>query len=125
MLGVKERIRQIRHDMKLTQTAFAARIGVTRDVVASWESGRVEPPEAVVRLLCRDLAISYDWLRYGQEPRDVPENMMVLDKLERIMTGDNAFVKTVFRELADLPADAWERIGAMVDRLYDASHPRR
>ena len=111
--------------MKLTQTAFAARIGVTRDVVASWESGRVEPPEAVVRLLCRDLAISYDWLRYGQEPRDVPENVMVLDKLERIMSGDNAFVKTVFLELADLPAEAWERIGTMVDRLYEASHPRR
>lgn len=119
---MKERIRQIRHDMKLTQTAFASRVGVTRDVVASWESGRVEPPEAVIRLLCRDLCINYGWLKHGQQPKTVPAEMVVVDQLERIMNGDNEFVKAVFRELAELPAEGWARVGALVDRLYAARH---
>ena len=122
---MKERIRLIRHEMKLTQTAFATRVGVTRDVVASWENGRVEPPEAVIRLVCREQNISYDWLKNGQEPKSVPAEMVVVDRLERIMNGDNAFVKSVFRELSELPPDAWERVGALVDRLYAARHPDR
>lgn len=117
---MKERIRQVRKQMKLTQAAFAARVGVTRDVVASWENGRVEPPEAVVRLLCREQGISYLWLKTGQEPMALPADALLVDKLERIMAGDNEFVKAALRELIDLPTEAWEQLGAFVDRLYAA-----
>ena len=67
MYSVKERIRKFRRQMKWTQADFATRMGVTRDVVASWENGRVEPPEAVIRLICREYDISYDWLKNGRE----------------------------------------------------------
>ncbi len=122
---MKERIKQIRRMMKWTQTDFAARLGVTRDVVASWENGRVEPPEAVVRLICREYAIHYDWLKNGWEPMRVPADVMTMSKLENIMNGDNEFVKAVFRELANLPEEAWESIAAMVDRIDKARHARR
>ena len=114
---MNERIKTFRHQMRWTQAEFALCIGVTRDVVASWENGRVEPPEAVIRLICREYAISYDWLKNGNGPVNVPEDMVTLDKLERAMTGENEFVKAVFRELADLPPDAWVMLEAFVDRL--------
>ncbi len=115
---MKERIKQVRKHLKLTQMAFATRVGVTRDVVASWENGRVEPPEAVVRLICREQGVSYEWLRDGREPMFVPADAMLTDKLECIMAGDNAFVKSALRELINLPTEAWEQIGVFVDRLY-------
>jgi len=114
---MNERIKTFRRQMKWTQAEFAQCIGVTRNVVASWENGRVEPPEAVIRLICREYAISYDWLKNGREPMNIPEDMLTLDKLERAMTGENEFVKSVFRELADLPPDAWAMLEAFVDRL--------
>ena len=117
---MKERIRQVRRQMKLTQAAFAGRVGVTRDVVASWENGRVEPPEAVIRLICREQGVNYAWLKNGQEPMTVPVDMQLVDKLERIMNGDNEFVKVTLREMINLPTEAWEKIGAFVDRLYAA-----
>lgn len=117
---MKERIKLLRKQLKLTQAAFAQRVGVTRDVVASWENGRVEPPQAVIMLVCRDLGVSYDWLQNGLEPMTVPVNTQLVDTLERIMEGDNEFVKGVLRELINLPTEAWERIGALVDRLYAA-----
>jgi len=120
---LKERIKKIRQQLKWTQTDFAAHIGVTRDVVASWENGRVEPPEAVVRLICREYAINYDWLKNGREPMNVPVDRQTADKLEQIMNGDNEFLKAVFRGLGDLPDEAWEEIGSFVDRLYEAHHP--
>ncbi|MCE5342814.1 MAG: helix-turn-helix domain-containing protein [Eubacteriales bacterium] len=119
-----ERIKKIRHTMKWTQAEFASRLGVTRDVVASWENGRVEPPEAVVRLICREYAIHYDWLKNGREPMNVPADALIMDKLERIMSGENAFLKAVLREMAEMPAEGWELIGTLVDKLYAANHPR-
>ena len=122
---MKERIKQVRRQMKLTQTAFATRVGVTRDVIASWENGRVEPPEAVIRLLCREQGVSYAWLKHGKEPMNVPVETVLVDKLEHIMAGDNEFVKRALSELINLPTEAWEQIGQFVDRLYSARTQRR
>ncbi len=117
---MKERIKQVRKQIRLTQAAFAKRVGVTRDVVASWENGRVEPPEAVIRLICREQGISYEWLRDGIAPMSAPAETVLVDKLERIMSGDNEFVKAALRELIDMPTEAWEHIGVFVERLYNA-----
>ena len=113
-------MKQVRRQAHLTQTDFARRFGVTRDIVASWENGRVEPPEAVVRLICREFDINYLWLKSGKMPMNVPAEALALNQMERIMNGDNEFVKTVFRELANLPTEAWEEINAFVDRLSAA-----
>lgn len=118
---MKERIRQIRSHASQTQAEFAASVGVTRDIVASWENGRVEPPEAVVRLICRDFSVNYAWLKGGQEPMNVPVEALVLSKVERIMKGDNEFVKAVFRELTNLPTEAWEEIAAFMSRVATTS----
>ena len=119
---MKGRIRQVRTQLKLTQAGFAALVGVTRDVVASWENGRVDPPEAVVRLICRDYGISYEWLKTGQEPMKVPVDRLTLEKVEQLINGDNDFIRVFFRELADLPKEGWEQINQFVDRLYLSNH---
>jgi transcriptional regulator with XRE-family HTH domain len=123
--NLKERIKKVRRQLKLTQANFATRVGVTRDIVASWEGGRVDPPETVIRLICREYGVSYEWLKFGKEPMYVPPTPLVMDKLEHIMRGDNEFVKTVFRELSDLPVEAWEQIGTFVNRLYAANQKDR
>ena len=114
---MKDRIKKFRLHMKWTQAELAARVGVTRDVVASWENGRVEPPEAVIRLICHEYAIHYDWLKNGTEPMIVPQNVVTMDKLEQAMNGENEFIKAVLRELADLPPEAWDRLQAFAQRL--------
>ncbi|HPS82179.1 MAG TPA: helix-turn-helix transcriptional regulator [Candidatus Limiplasma sp.] len=110
-------MKQVRRQAHLTQSDFASRFGVTRDIVASWENGRVDPPEAVVRLICREFDVSYPWLKNGEMPMSVPDEAVALNQMDRIMNGDNEFMKSVFRELANLPADAWKEINAFVDRL--------
>ena len=115
--NLKERMKQVRRQAHLTQSDFASRFGVTRDIVASWENGRVDPPEAVVRLICREFDVSYPWLKNGEMPMSVPDEAVALNQMDRIMNGDNEFMKSVFRELANLPADAWKEINAFVDRL--------
>jgi transcriptional regulator with XRE-family HTH domain len=48
-----DRIRKIRHEMGLGQVEFAAKIGVTRAALGSWESGYAAGPRDVVSLAKR------------------------------------------------------------------------
>jgi DNA-binding transcriptional regulator YiaG len=108
--SVQERLKAIRKQMSLTQREFAELIGVSRDVVASWEIGRVQPSEAVQRLISRECGISHTWLRDGEGGMAAPGDDADAEKLLRILEGDNAFMKTFLCGLADLPKEAWEQI---------------
>ncbi len=114
---MQKRLKTIRKTMNMTQRQFAELIGVSRDVIASWEIGRVLPSEAMQRLICRECGVGCAWLKTGEgkmtEPRDADDT----DKLIRIMEGDNAFMKAFLRGLADLPKEAWEHMETFMDGL--------
>ena len=46
-------VRRIREELRLTQTEFAAALGVSRDSVARWEAGTRQMSEPTARLLQR------------------------------------------------------------------------
>lgn len=50
-----EEIRAIRHALDITQAEFGNRVGVTRDAVAQWETGRCTP-RGPAEILIRQLA---------------------------------------------------------------------
>lgn len=60
---VKDRIRKIRRDLDLTQQEFADRIGIKRNTIANYETGRNEPIDSVVSLICREFGVNEEWLR--------------------------------------------------------------
>ena len=119
---MKERVKLVRAKSKLTQTQFATHLGVTRDIIASWENGRVEPPEALVRVLCREFGVSYKWLKQGETPMDVPASALAIEKFDAIMNGDNEFLKAVLCTLIDLPVETWQKVASFVDVLQAMSH---
>jgi putative transcriptional regulator len=46
-----ERIKEIRGQMQLSQTVFAATLNVSPDTIRAWEQGKREPDGATLRLL--------------------------------------------------------------------------
>ena len=46
--GSAERIRQIREELRLSQEAFAEYLGVARNSVVRWETGKLIPPKLAV-----------------------------------------------------------------------------
>ena len=71
-----ERIRKLRKSLDITQQEFAARIGVKRNTVATYEMGRSVPSDAALSLICREFGVSEAWLRseegemFAQKSRD-------------------------------------------------------
>lgn len=63
---MKDRIKSIRKKLGITQQEMADRIGIKRNTVANYETGRNEPIDAVVSLICREFGVNEVWLRTGE-----------------------------------------------------------
>ena len=55
---MKDRIKKIRKELDLTQQEFADRIGIKRNTLSTYESGRNEPIDAVTSLICREFNVN-------------------------------------------------------------------
>lgn len=78
-----ERIRKLRRALDLTQQEFASRIGIKRNTIANYETGRNDPIDSVVSLICREFSVNEEWLRTGQGEMFVPAASDALDALAR------------------------------------------
>ena len=63
---MNERIRQLRKELKLTQTEFGNRLGIKQTTVAGYETGGRAPIDAVISLICREFNVNETWLRTGE-----------------------------------------------------------
>lgn len=62
---MKERIKKIRKKYCLTQEKFAEKLGLKRNTIATYETGKSEPMESVILSMCREFNINEEWLRTG------------------------------------------------------------
>lgn len=87
---VKDRIRKIRRDLDLTQQEFADRIGIKRNTIANYETGRNEPIDSVVSLICREFGVNEEWLRDGTGEMFAPDASDELEALVKRYDLSNA-----------------------------------
>ena len=70
---MNERLRKLRKNLDMTQQDFGSRISVKGNTVAQWESGRNEPSDSAISLICREFNVNEDWLRTGNGEMFVKE----------------------------------------------------
>ncbi len=63
---MKERLRQLRKALDITQQEFADRIGIKRNSYANYETGRNTPIDAIILSICREFNVNETWLRTGE-----------------------------------------------------------
>ena len=61
------RLRETRERRGLTQAKLAALMGVTRPLIAQWETGFRHPSIETLQRLAKILDVSYEWLAFGNE----------------------------------------------------------
>ena len=95
----------------MTQQEFAEKLGIKRSTMATYESGRNEPIDAVISLICREFDVNEEWLRTGEG-----EMFIELTKEEEIASfigevlrdEDDSFKKRLISGLAALDETGWE-----------------
>lgn len=109
-----ERIREIRDSLGLTRAEFGKRLGVSGDVINNLERGRVEPKEMIIKLICKEFGVSYQWLVNGNgEMNDSDENE-AQEIVDSVMTGDNEFAKKVLVAFARMSEEKWKLIREII-----------
>ena len=115
---MKERLKLLRKQLGISQSDLAKRIGVTRSAVSRLESGDINFTEQMVKSICRELNVNYDWFKDGDGEmfEAIPDGLVDelsqefdLDDLDRrIILGylqlndaDRAVIKRYIQSLID------------------------
>ena len=56
------KLKELRNLRALSQRAFAAHLGVSQATIASWESGRTEPDNTMLKQIAKYFNVSIDYL---------------------------------------------------------------
>lgn len=102
---MKDRLKQLRKELRLTQQEFSDRIGIKRNTFSQYENGRNEPIDAVVKLICGKFNVNETWLRTGEG--DMFVEVSRDDELQRLIDAS----------LNDEAGEIKRRIAAAVMRL--------
>ena len=78
---MNERLKLLRKTLKLSQDAFAERIGMKGSSISLLESGGRNITEQVIKSICREFNVREEWLRNGEEPMFNSFPQTVLDEL--------------------------------------------
>lgn len=93
---MNDRIRKLRKYLDLTQKDFGNRIGVKGNTIATYESGRNEPIDSVISLICREFNVNEKWLRTGEGEMFRPAPTDALDALaaeQRLSHGEYILIE--------------------------------
>ena len=66
MNTIGERLKWLRKDQKLTQQAFADKLGLKRNTVGGYEIGTVTMSDRTIGDVCAKFAVNEVWLRTGE-----------------------------------------------------------
>lgn len=121
-MSVGSRIKEVRDFYGLTQQKFAERTKTKQSTVATYESGRNAPSDAVISLICREFNVREAWLRDGTgemlEQRTRREDIALY--LGKVSSGKASELEELILDLmAETTADEWLALAARLRRITE------
>lgn len=113
---MKDRIKEIRKTFSesiKTQEDFADFLGISKSNLASYETGRRTPSDAVIGLICQKCNVNEEWLRNGTLPMYKQVDKKLETYLGEISIGNDEFIQDlveVYMELDQTSKDALKEI---------------
>ena len=114
------RIRKLRKTLDLTQQAFADRLNIKRNTVATYEAGKSNPSDAAINLICREFNVSEEWLRTGEGEmfRELSRDQELANFFWDVLRGESDdFRKRFISMLSRLDTTDWEALERMAEKL--------
>lgn len=86
-MELNERIREIRKEIKMSQANFGEILGVSRDVINNAEQGRFKTSELLIRNICYEFGVNYEWLTTGTGEKYSNNNILFTLKSKYNLTN--------------------------------------
>lgn len=122
MYTIGSRIKELRKTLSLNQSDFASRIGSVQNTITGYETGRREPSNQVITLICREFNVSETWLRTGEGEmmQPISRDEQIAAFMGDVMRGETAdFRRRLMAVLAKLDPAEWALLEKMAQKLAE------
>lgn len=124
MVEIKDRLRELRKSVGLSQTKFGEKVGVGLGVIRNLEDGLTSPAPMFLDLICRTYGCDRIWLETGEGEmfRTPTRDEQITDFVGKTLFGDddNDFAKQLLSILAALDDNGWKTLKAAAEVLKKA-----
>ena len=100
-----ERIREIRKTLGLTLEKFGEKLGVKKAAISKIEKGENNLTEQMTKSICREFHVNYIWLTTGEGEMFVENDDDFMERIDRIMAGEDEARKNLFKIMLDVLND--------------------
>lgn len=117
---MKNRIRELRKELGLTQAEFGERLGIKANTVGNYETGLRVPSDAIIFSICREFDVNEEWLRTGSGDMFITKtrSQEIVDFMSELMNDpDDSFKRRFIESIAQLSEEERKVIEQIIDRL--------
>lgn len=115
-----ERIKKARKALDLTQQAFADRLGMKQNTIATYEMNRTNPSDPAIKSICREFNVNETWLRTGEGEMFVQmtRSQEIAEFVGKVLQGEeDNFKRRFIAMLSRLDEDDWAVLEKMVNEM--------
>lgn len=113
-----ERIKEIRTALNLTLEKFGQKLGVTKTTISRLEKGERNLTDQMFKAICREYNVEPLWLMEGIGPMFIESDSNTLNLVDDLLSGENEFVKNVFKTFTKMKIEDWEALEHIFD-IYE------
>ena len=120
---MKNRIKELREHLGLSQREFGEKIGSSRDAIAGYERG-VTIKEPIIQLICRTYKVNQDWIRYGDLPmfKDSSADEEIAEYIGNLLSStdiSSEIQKRLIHALSKLDDTDWKVLEKIAENLLE------
>lgn len=110
---MKDRIKQIRKNLKMNQTEFGAAIGATQKMITTYETGSVIPDKTICMLICEKFNVDPHWLETGEGK---PYKEGIIPDLVRVLRQYPALQSALEGIMDVMGPEEWAALNKVVEK---------
>lgn len=114
-----ERVKEIRKALGLTLEKFGEKLGVGKTAISNIEKGNRNLTEQMTKSICREYGVDYIFLTTGEGEMFVDSDDDFIEKIDRIMAGEDDARKNIFKFMLSLNDDDIAALGRILDQMIE------
>lgn len=121
---MKDRIKQIRLARGMSMEEFGHNIGINKSSVSLIESGKNNPSEQTILLICDRFGISRQWLETGEGERlrSSPSDQLI-PQLQQILARYPAVARAMGQAVTVMTEADFQRLNEIIDLCTQKEQP--
>ncbi len=117
METIGDRVKILRNIKNLNQTDFGKKISLSQTAIGQYETNVRKVTDRSIKDMCSVYGASELWLRTGQGEMFIQQDILIVEKIDDIMSGENEFRKKLIKSIVNFNDDEILLLEKIVNEL--------